>query len=102
MSWMRRWGGYVALTIVFAIVCGLLSWWQWSRRDDAVDEIAKVEANYDAAPAALPDLLPDLGAADDSVEWRPVELTGEYLIEEQLLVRNRPRNSLPGFEVLVP
>jgi cytochrome oxidase assembly protein ShyY1 len=102
MTWLRRWGGYVALTIVFAIVCGLLSWWQWSRRVEAVDEIAKIEANYDAAPVALDDLLPELDSAADDAEWRPVVMTGEYLVEEQLLVRNRPRNSLPGFEVLVP
>ncbi len=102
MSWMRRWGGYVALTVVFAVVCGLLSWWQWSRRVDAVDEIAKIDANYDATPAALDDLLPELDAADDSAEWRPVVMTGEYLTDEQLLVRNRPRNSAAGFEVLVP
>lgn len=102
MNWLRRWGGYVALTVVFAIGCGLLSWWQWSRRVDAVDEIARIEANYDAAPAELDDLLPELDSLDDAVEWRPVVLTGEYLVEQQLLVRNRPRNSLPGFEVLVP
>lgn len=102
MSWMRRWGGYVALTVVFAVVCGLLSWWQWSRRVDAVDEIAKIEANYDATPTALEELLPDLNSADASVEWRPVAMTGEYLTDEQLLVRNRPRNSAAGFEVLVP
>ncbi|WP_309709341.1 SURF1 family protein [Pseudolysinimonas sp.] len=102
MSWIRRWGGYVALTVVFAVVCGLLSWWQWSRRVDAVDEIARIETNYDALPAPLDDLLPDLDSADESTEWRPVVITGEYLPEEQLLVRNRPRNSAAGFEVLVP
>jgi cytochrome oxidase assembly protein ShyY1 len=102
MSWMRRWGGYVALTIVFAVVCGLLSWWQWSRRAEAVEELAKVEANYDAPAAPLGDLLPELDTVDDSVEWRPVLLTGEYLVDEQLLVRNRPRNTAAGFEVLVP
>lgn len=102
MTWLRRWGGYIALTIVFAIICGLLSWWQWSRRVEAVDEIAKVEANYDAPAAPLGDLLSDLDVSDDAVEWRPVVLTGEYLAEEQLLVRNRPRNSAAGFEVLVP
>ncbi len=102
MSWLRRWGGYLAVTIVFAIACGLLSWWQWSRRVDAVDEITKIEANYDAPPAALDDLLPALDAAADAVEWRPVAMRGEYLVDEQVLVRNRPRNSAAGFEVLVP
>lgn len=102
MTWLRRWGGYVALTVVFAVVCGLLSWWQWSRRVEAVDEVEKVATNYDASPADLDALVPRLDAVDDSAEWHPVELSGEYLVDEQLLVRNRPRNSQPGFEVLVP
>lgn len=102
MSWLRRWGGYVALTIVFAIVCGLLSWWQWSRRADAVAEIEKIETNYDALPVPLGDLLPELDSVDETAEWRTVVMAGEYLTDEQLLVRNRPRNSAAGFEVLVP
>jgi cytochrome oxidase assembly protein ShyY1 len=102
VSWVRRWGGYVALTIVFAIACGLLSWWQWSRRAEAVAEIERIEANYDAQPARLSDLLPDLDTADESVEWHPVVLQGEYLADEELYVRNRPRNANPGYEVLVP
>ncbi len=102
MTWLRRWGGYLALVIVFAIACGFLSWWQWSRRAEAVAEIGRIEANYDADPVPLASLVPDLAAADESVEWHPVVLTGEYLVDEQLLVRNRPRESDAGFEVLVP
>jgi cytochrome oxidase assembly protein ShyY1 len=102
MNGLRRWGGYVALTVVFAIGCGLLSWWQWSRRAEAVNELAKIEANYDAPAAELDDLLADVDSVDDAAEWRPVQLAGEYLNDEQLLVRNRPRNSAAGFEVLVP
>lgn len=102
MTWLRRWGGYLALTIVFAIACGLLSWWQWSRRAEAVAEIDKIEANYDAPALPLEELLPALDRVDDAAEWHPVVVTGEYLVDEQLLVRNRPRNSSAGFEVLVP
>ncbi len=102
MNWLRRWGGYLALVIVFAIACGLLSWWQLSRRAEAVAEIAKIEANYDSAAVPLTELLPALDTLDDGAEWHPVVLSGEYLADEQLLVRNRPRNSEPGFEVLVP
>ena len=102
MSWLRRWGGYLALVIVFAIACGLLSWWQWSRRAEAVAEIDKIEANYDAPPLPLADLVPALDAEVDAAEWHPVVLTGEYLADAQLLVRNRPRDSAAGFEVLVP
>lgn len=102
MTWLRRWGGYLALVVVFAIACGFLSWWQWSRRADAVAEIDKIEANYDAPAVPLADLVPRLDADVDAAEWHPVVVSGEYLADEQLLVRNRPRNSEAGFEVLVP
>ncbi len=102
MTGLRRWGGYLALVVVFAVACGLLSWWQWSRRAEAVAEIERVTANYDAAPVAIDDVLPDLDAWDVDDRWRPVRLTGEYLADAQLLVRNRPYDGASGFEVLVP
>lgn len=102
MTGWRRWGGYLALVVAFAVACGLLSWWQWSRRADAVAEIQRIEANYDAPPAELGDVLPALDAWDEDDEWQPVVLRGEYLPEAQLLVRNRPHAGASGFEVLVP
>jgi cytochrome oxidase assembly protein ShyY1 len=99
---VRRWGGYLAVVVVFAIACGLLSWWQWARRAEAVEEIERVAVNYDAAPAPVGDVLPALDAWSEDDEWLPVELTGHYLADEQLLVRNRPYNGASGFEVLVP
>jgi cytochrome oxidase assembly protein ShyY1 len=102
MTWARRWGGYIVLTIVFAIACGLLSWWQWSRRAETVAEISLIENNYDASPVPLGDLLPTLVADPADATWHPVELSGTYLITDQVLVRNRPRNASGGFEVLVP
>lgn len=102
MTGLRRWGGYLALVVVFAVACGLLSWWQWSRRAEAVAEIERVEANYDAEPVAVDELLETADAWDVDDEWRPVEVTGRYLADQQLLVRNRPYSGASGFEVLVP
>jgi len=99
---LRRWGGYLAVVIVFAVACGLLSWWQWSRRAEAVAEIDRVTANYDAAPVALEDVLRELDSWQVDDRWLPVQVTGRYLVNEQLLVRNRPYNGASGFEVLVP
>ncbi len=99
---LRRWGGYLALVVVFAVACGLLSWWQWARRAEAVAEIERVTVNYDAAAVPVADALPTLDAWTEDDEWLPVELTGRYLTEQQLLVRNRPYNGASGFEVLVP
>ena len=102
MKGRGRWVGYIALTVVFSIACGLLSWWQWNRREEAVSAIRLVEANFDAQPADLDELVPDLTAWDDATEWRPVVLEGEYLDDETLLVRNRPRDGGPGWEILTP
>ncbi len=35
-------------------------------------------------------------------EWKPIKLTGHYLPENLLLVRNRPYNGDPGYLELVP
>ncbi len=98
----RRWSAYLALTVVFALTCGLLSWWQWARRAETAAENQRVERNYDADPRPIDELLPRLDAWDDEDEWTRVELLGEYLVDEQLLVRNRVLGGSPGFEQLVP
>jgi cytochrome oxidase assembly protein ShyY1 len=98
----RRWAGYLALTVVFALVCVLLALWQLARRDEAVAEITRVETNYDAAPTPLAEVLPGLDSYDESQEWLTVSMTGRYLVDDQLLVRNRPLGGDVGFDVLVP
>ncbi|MBN9142081.1 MAG: SURF1 family protein [Micrococcales bacterium] len=98
----RRWSAYLALTVVFALACGLLSWWQWARRADTAAENLRVEQNYDATPVPVGEVLPRLDAWDEDDEWTRVVLTGEYLSEDALLVRNRVLGGSPGFEQLVP
>lgn len=98
----RRWAGFLALTIVFALVCVALGAWQLQRRADAVTENNRVASNYNAAPVPVAELLPTLDAFDESQKWRPVLLEGHYLPEDQMLVRNRPLNGQPGFEILAP
>lgn len=99
---VQRWGAYLALVIVFAIACGLLSLWQWARRAETIAEGALVTQNFESTPVEVGTLLPSLSSWRSGEEWRPVELRGRYLTDEQLLVRNRPYNANPGFEVLVP
>jgi cytochrome oxidase assembly protein ShyY1 len=101
-SGVRRWGAYLALVIVFAIACGLLSWWQWARRAETIAQGNLVTENYETTPVAVGQLLPSLGSWTSGEEWRPVEMRGHYLRDEQVLARNRPYNANPGFEVLVP
>ena len=49
----RRWLGYFALTVVFAVVASMFGLWQWDRRGQAVAAIEKVDANYDREPVEL-------------------------------------------------
>ncbi|MFN3706852.1 SURF1 family protein [Microcella sp.] len=98
----KRWLGYFAVTVIFAVICSLLGVWQWNRREQAVAAIERIENNYDATPVTLDEALPDRDAFRADDEWQPVAVSGEYLVDEQLLVRARPRSGQPGFEVIVP
>lgn len=100
LNW--RWGRYLALAIIFALVCVGLCLWQLDRRNTALEELSRIDANYSATPVALEEALPKLDSFDLSQKWTPVTMTGTYLPDDELLVRNRPYNSGPGFEVLTP
>lgn len=99
---LLRWGVYVLIAIGFAVACAFLSHWQFERNESRAAQIALVERNYDAAAVPLGDLIGADGALYPQDEWRPVSLRGEYLSDEQLLVRNRPHGGTSAFEVLVP
>ena len=97
-----HWARYLALAVVFAIVCVGLCLWQLDRRNTALEELARLDNNYSADPVPLDEALPELDSFALDQKWTPVTMTGTYLPDEQLLVRNRPYNSGPGFEVLTP
>jgi cytochrome oxidase assembly protein ShyY1 len=95
-SW-RRWLAWLLLAIVFAVACGFLSNWQFNRRTEALAKMNQLASNYDRQPV-------DLGFTKfkSKDEWLPIKLTGHFLPENTLLVRNRPYNGDPGFLELIP
>lgn len=98
----RRWFGYLALAVVFAAVCVALSQWQIARLNETRTANELVDRNYHSTPIALDSALPSLTSYSARQQWKQVTLTGTYLTDEQVLVRNRPLNGQPGFEVLDP
>jgi cytochrome oxidase assembly protein ShyY1 len=84
-AFSRRWAGYLALTILFAIVCSGLGMWQLARRAEALAEINKVDSNFASAPVPVAEALPKLDAFDESRKWQPVVITGRYLAEDEVL-----------------
>ncbi len=102
LAMTRRWLGYIALALVFALSCVALGMWQFARLEESDIEKARIEANFDAAPVGLTTALPELDYFDPDDKWLPVTVTGTYLEDDELLVRSRPYQGSPGFEVLTP
>lgn len=98
----RRWAGYLALVVVFAIACCALGSWQLNRRSEALAEVARIDANYDAQPVPVAESLPEPSGFDIDQRWQVVELSGTYLADEEVVVRNRPFGGSSGFEVITP
>lgn len=98
-----RWLQALAVAAVFAAVCIGLGRWQYSRHVEVSAEVAAVQANYAGAVSTVDAVLPagSPGLAPDRV-WSRVQVTGRYQHQGQLLVRNRPRDLVYGYEVLVP
>jgi len=61
----------------------------------------RISANYEAEPVALEELLAVGQSWAKEFEFRPINLSGSYLVEHQYLIRNRPYDANPGFLQLV-
>jgi len=97
-----RWLAWFALVTALAAACAALGMWQLDRRDKVVADIGRIEANYEQSPVPYAAGSTDLTSYDPLREWTPVEFTGVYDTAGQVIVRNRPLNGQPGYEVLVP
>jgi cytochrome oxidase assembly protein ShyY1 len=97
-----RWTAYVGVAIVFAIACAFLSHWQLSKNTARSEQLAIIDENYDAAPVPLDELLEPGQALPEHLKWRQVRMTGTYLTDQQLLVRNTVHAGTAAYEIIVP
>jgi cytochrome oxidase assembly protein ShyY1 len=98
-KWLRS----LVLVILFASACGILGHWQWSRHVNRSAAVHRVKTNYGAPAVPLVDLLPTADTAPTAdLEWRRVEVSGTYLSDHTVLIRNRTLNGDYGYEVVVP
>ncbi|MDQ4500987.1 SURF1 family protein [Sinomonas sp. ASV322] len=98
----RQWLTYLGLAILFAVACVLLSRWQMGRLAEAQAVIDLVNRNYDAAPVPFAQASDQFGHLSEGHEWQQVSLRGSYEVADTRVVRNRPLNGQPGYEVVVP
>lgn len=97
-----KWLGYLLLAAIFATACVFLGRWQMDRRAETLAEINRVVSNYSAAPIPFAEARDEFAQLDPEKEWTQVELKGRYDVTGQRIVRNRPLNGQPGYEVVVP
>jgi cytochrome oxidase assembly protein ShyY1 len=97
-----KWMGYLLLAAIFATACVFLGRWQMDRRAETLAEINRVLTNYSATPVPFDQAREEFSALDPAKEWTQVELKGTYDVDGQRIVRNRPLNGQPGYEVVVP
>jgi cytochrome oxidase assembly protein ShyY1 len=97
----RRWLGALALALVFAVAAFFLGRWQWHRYEAKHARAERISAHYGADARPLREVLgPE--PVPLSAEWTRVTVTGRYAVDDTLLVRNRPNDSVYGYEVVVP
>lgn len=99
----RRWLTALTVAALFATVCVFLGRWQYGRHLDASSEAQLVANNLGAPPVPLGDVLP-AGSPPLPADrvWTRVSITGRYDGARQLMARNRPQDTIAGYEVLVP
>lgn len=101
-SEFKRWLRWIALAVVFAVACGFLANWQFSRRTHIVQVINRIDRNYSHSVSSLEDLVPNPAGFSVKNEYRPVEIVGRYRTDLLTLVRNRANEGAVGYEQLIP
>jgi surfeit locus 1 family protein len=99
-----RWIILTVLVATAVVVMVRLGFWQLDRLHGRRDANAVIAAREAATPEYYTQVLLETaadGKPDDAV-WRQVTFTGTYKTEDQVLIRNRPQNTAPGFWVITP
>lgn len=91
----------VALLVLAMIGAGL---WQINRHQERADRNATVSARALLDPVPLGSIIdvdaePEVGEQE---QFRRVSVTGEYRIDDEVLIRNRTFDGAPGWWVLTP
>ena len=98
----RRWIAFALVVVFLAWVAWRLGEWQFHRLEDRRDRNAVIERNEEAGPQPIADVMaPGRDVPQDS-EWRIVEATGTYAVEDTVIVRYRTREGESGVDVVVP
>lgn len=91
----------IALLVVGMIVAGM---WQIDRHRDRADRNDTIRERSAMAPVDVAEVADPSSSADvgEVEQFRRVTATGEYRLDDEVLVRNRTLDGSPGWWVLTP
>ncbi len=98
----RRWVLFALTVVVLAWGAWWLGQWQFHRLDDRQARNAIIERNRDAPAAPAEEVLAPGEPVPATEEWRTVTATGEYAVDDTVIVRYRTRDGAAGVDVVVP
>ena len=96
----RRWILFGLTVVLLAFLAWWLGEWQFHRLDERKDRNAIVERNTAADPLPVEEVM--AGGVDAGEEWREITATGEYDVDNTVIVRYRTRDGASGVDVVVP
>jgi cytochrome oxidase assembly protein ShyY1 len=98
----RRWIVFALVVVALAWVAWRLGEWQFHRLEDRRERNEIIQLNEEAGAAPVSEVLApgrEVALAD---EWRIVEASGTYAVEDTVIVRYRTREGAAGVDVVVP
>jgi cytochrome oxidase assembly protein ShyY1 len=98
----RRWIAFALVVVFLAWVAWRLGEWQFHRLADRQERNEIIQRNEEAGADPVADVLAPGRAVDAADEWRIVEATGTYAVEDTVVVRYRTRDGAAGVDVVVP
>ena len=98
----RRWLIFALVVIALAWAAWRLGEWQFHRLEDRKERNSIIERNEQAGAVPVSDVMTIEQPVTKADEWRIVEASGTYAVEDTVVVRYRTRDGAAGVEVVVP
>lgn len=98
----RRWLVFFLVVIALAWGAWRLGEWQFHRLEDRQDRNTQIELNESEPPAPAAEVMSPGRPVSPPDEWRVVEASGTYDVDDTVIVRYRTRSGEAGVDVVVP
>ena len=98
----RRWVAFAFVVVFLGWVAWRLGEWQFDRLEERQDRNATIERNERAGADPIVEVMAPGRDVTRDTEWRIVEATGTYAVEDTVIVRYRTREGAAGVDVVVP